>query len=165
MENRNDLAVDGEATLATGTAEHEAATRLTQSLPEGTTLDGEKNYDAEAFAEGLKARKITPHIAINSAVSKLGTVCKTALPPEVAAGQGYAISMVCGKRIEEIFGWTKVIGGLSQLKLRGLEKVKAAFSFGLVAYKTSSGRQNCSCQQGDSVMWKGNDANKREKTC
>ena len=134
MENRNGLAVGGEATLATGTAEREAATLLTSSLPEGATLGADKNYDAEAFVEGLKDRKIKPHIAINGAVSKLGTVRKTAVPPEVAASAGYAISMVCRKRIEEIFGWTKIIGGLAQLKVRGLDRVKAVFSFGLVAY-------------------------------
>jgi IS5 family transposase len=134
MENRNGLAVGGEATLATGAAEREAATLLTKSLPEGATLGADKNYDAEAFVEGLKDRKITPHIAINGTMSKLGKVRKTAVPPEVAASEGYAISMVCRKRIEEIFGWTKVIGGLAQLKVRGLDKVKAVFSFGLVAY-------------------------------
>jgi hypothetical protein len=50
-----------------------------------------------------------------------------------ARNHGYAISMVRRKRIEEIFGWTKVIGGLPQLKVRGPDKVKAVFSFGLVA--------------------------------
>lgn len=134
MENRNGLAVGGEATLATGAAEREAAARLTKSLPEGATLGADKNYDAEAFVEGLKDRKIAPHIAINGTVSKLGTVRKTAVPPEVAASEGYAISMVCRKRIEEIFGWSKVVGGLAQLKVRGLGKVKAVFTFGLVAY-------------------------------
>lgn len=134
MENRNGLAVGGEATLATGTAEREAATRLSEKLPEGATLGADKNYDAEAFVEGLKSRKITPHVAVNGAVSKLGTVRKSAVPPQVAASEGYAISMVRRKRIEEIFGWTKVIGGLAQLKVRGLDKVKAVFSFSLVAY-------------------------------
>ena len=42
--------------------------------------------------------------------------------------------MRCRKRIEEIFGWGKIIGGLAQLKVRGLDKVKAVFTFGLVAY-------------------------------
>ena len=42
--------------------------------------------------------------------------------------------MMRRKRIEEIFGWGKIIGGLAQLKVRGLNKVKAVFTFGLVAY-------------------------------
>ena len=43
MENRNRLAVGGTATLATGTAEREAATALTQDLPAGATLGADKN--------------------------------------------------------------------------------------------------------------------------
>ncbi len=49
-------------------------------------------------------------------------------------GRSSAISQCCRKRIEEIFGWTKTIGGLAQLKMRGLAKAKAAFTFGLAAY-------------------------------
>lgn len=66
--------------------------------------------------------------------SKLGKVRKTAVPPDVAASQGYAISMAWRKRIEEIFGWSKIIVGLAQLKVRGLAKVQAVFTFGLIAY-------------------------------
>jgi transposase len=134
MENRNGLVVGAEATLATGTAEREAATVLTQDLPPGSTLGADKNYDAEAFVGDLKQRKIEPHIAINGSVSKLGRVRKTAVPPGVAASDAYALSMVHRKRIEEIFGWTKITGGLAQLKLRGLDKVRATFTFGMVAY-------------------------------
>ena len=47
---------------------------------------------------------------------------------------GYAISMVCRKRIEEIFGWGKIIRGLAQLKVRGLDKVGAVFTFAMAAY-------------------------------
>ena len=133
MENRNGLVVGAQATLATGTAEREAAA-LTKDLPEGATLGADKNYDAEAFVEDLKARKIEPHVAINGSVSKLGKVRKTAVPPAVAASVGYGISMRCRKRIEEVFGWGKIIGGLAQLKVRGLDKVKAVFTFGMVAY-------------------------------
>ena len=134
MENRNGLVVGAQATLANGTAEREAATALTQNLAEGATLGADKNYDAEAFVEDLKARKIEPHVAINGTVSKLGKVRKTSVPPEVAASLGYAISMRCRKRIEESFGWGKSFGGLAQLKVRGLEKVRTVFIFAMAAY-------------------------------
>lgn len=134
MENRNGLVVRAEATLATGTAEREAATRLSEQLPEGATLGADKNYDAEAFVEGLKAKGIKPHIAINGVVSKHGKVRKTAVPPELAESLGYALSQRVRKRIEEIFGWGKTVGGLSQLKVRGLDKVRAVFVFNLVAF-------------------------------
>ena len=41
--------------------------------------------------------------------------------------------MRCRKRIEEVLGWGKIIAGLAQLKVRGLDKVKAVFAFVMVA--------------------------------
>jgi len=134
MENRNGLVAAAEATLATGTAEREAAAVFSQRLPKGATLGADKGYDAEAFVEGLKARGIEPHVAINGTVSKTGKARKTAVPPQVAASLGYAISQRLRKRIEEGFGWTKTVGGLMQMKVRGLAKVRAAFVFAMAAY-------------------------------
>jgi transposase len=134
MENRNGLVAAAEVTLATGTAEREAATRLSERLPKGATLGADKNYDAEAFVDGLKARGIEPHVAINGTVSKHGKIRKTAVPPEVAASLGYAISQRLRKRIEEGFGWGKTVGGLTQLKVRGLDKVRTVFVFAIAAY-------------------------------
>jgi transposase len=91
MEHRNGLVAAAEATLATGTAEREAAARLSERLPEGATLGADKNYDAEAFVESLKARRIEPHVAINGTVSKTGKVRKTAVPPELAASLRYGV--------------------------------------------------------------------------
>jgi hypothetical protein len=134
MENRNGLVVAAEATMATGTAEREAAARLSERLPEGATLGADKNYDAAAFVEGLKARGIEPHVAINGTVSKNGVARKTAVPPEVAASLGYAVSQRLRKRIEESFGWSKTVGGLTQVKVRGIEKVRAVFVLAMAAY-------------------------------
>ena len=134
MENRNGLVVAAEATLATGTAEREAAARMSERLPEGATLGADKGYDAEAFVEGLKGRKIAPHVAINGTVSKTGKARKTAVPPEVAASLGYAISQRLRKRIEECFGWGKTVGGLTQVKVRGLDRVRAVFVLAMAAY-------------------------------
>ena len=75
MENRNGLVAAAEATLASGTGECEAAAAFSQRLPKGATLGADKGYDAEAFVEGLKARGIAPHIAINGTVSKNARGC------------------------------------------------------------------------------------------
>ena len=109
----------------------------------------DKGYDAEAFVEGLKARGIEPHVAINGTLSKHGKARKTAVPSEVAASLRYAISQRLRKRIEEGFGWTKTVGGLTQVKVRGLAKVRAAFVFAMAAYnivrlpKLIAPRANC----------------------
>ena len=134
MENRNGLVAAAEATLATGTAEREAAARLSGGLPEGATLGADKNYDVEAFVESLKAKGVVPHVAIHCGLSKTGKARKTSVPAQVAASDGYAISQRKRKRIEEIFGWEKTVGGLNQLMVRGLAKVQAVFVFTCAAY-------------------------------
>lgn len=134
MENRNGLAVGATVTQASGTGEREAALTLAEALPKGATLGADKAYDVEHFVEALLAKEIVPHVAINGHVSKTGKVRKTAVPPAVAASEGHAISLRCRKRIEEVFGWGKTTAGLAQVKLRGLGKVTAAFTFVLAAY-------------------------------
>ena len=136
MENRHGLAVGGEVTHATGTAEREAALELVdRHRPPGrVTLGGDKGYDVAAFVEALREREVTPHIAIDGNIRKSGTPRKTVIDRRTTRHIGYAISQVIRKRVEEIFGWSKATGGLAQVKLRGLAKVKALFTFGLAAY-------------------------------
>lgn len=145
MENRNGLAVAGTVTHATGTAERKAALALIDRprrrrshrsirRPGRVTLGADKGYDASDFITALREQGVTPHIAINGTVSKCGVVRKTAVDGRVTRHPGYAISQVIRKRVEEIFGWDKSIGGLAQVKLRGLPKVKALFTLALAAY-------------------------------
>lgn len=49
-------------------------------------------------------------------------------------GDAISLRIRIRMRIKGIFGWTKGPGVVTQLKLRGLAKVNAAFTFGLVAY-------------------------------
>jgi transposase len=136
MENRNGLAIGGEVTHATGTAEREAALRWIDQRCEKRriTLGGDKAYDVFDFIEALKQRNVTPHIAVNGNIRWNGVPRKTAIDRRTTRHFGYAISQCIRKRIEEIFGWTKTVGGLAQVKVRGLPKINAAFIFGLAAY-------------------------------
>jgi transposase len=136
MENRNGLAVDAALTHATGTAEREAAlTMVDRRNRKGRiTLGADKAYDVTAFAEDLRKRKVTPHIAINGAVSKHGVVRKTAVDGRTTRHAGYAVSQILRKRIEEVFGWIKAQAGLVKVKLRGCAKAEAVFTFAVVAY-------------------------------
>ena len=75
MENRNGLAVAGDVTQATGTAEREAALDLIDDYRPGRgriTLGADKAFDVEDFVEALRERKVTPHIAIDGHVTKTG---------------------------------------------------------------------------------------------
>lgn len=137
MENRHGLVVDATLTRATGTAERAATLTMLDRRPNTRrriTLGADKAYDVTAFVGELKARSVTPHIAINGTISKHGVARKTALDRRVTRYPGYAISQTVRKRIEEIFGWSKGIAGLAQVKLRGLVKVEALFTFALAAY-------------------------------
>ena len=72
--------------------------------------------------------------AINGTISRNGISRKTAVDRRTARHPGYPISQCIRKRIEEIFGWVKSIGGLDQLKVRGIEKARTAFILALAAY-------------------------------
>jgi transposase len=141
MENRNGLAVDATLTHATGTAEREATlAMLDRRKGKGSagkhriTLGADKAYDVTGFIGDLRTRKVTPHIAVNGAVSKTGKVRKTAMDGRTLRHAGYEISQRVRKRIEEVFGWVKKPGGLAKAKVRGKAKVDAVFTFTVIAY-------------------------------
>ena len=47
---------------------------------------------------------------------------------------GYEISQRKRKRVEQVFGWMKMVGGLKKVKLRGIDKVGWLFTFTGAAY-------------------------------
>jgi transposase len=141
MENRHGLVVGGGVTQATGTAEREAALALVDARPGRSpgsrrriTLGADKAYDVTAFVEDLRARAVTPHIAINGYLTKTGKRRKTAIDERTTRHAGYAVSQRCRKRIEEVFGWLKSAAGMAKTKFRGRLRVDAAFTLGLAAY-------------------------------
>lgn len=138
MENRHGLAVGGGITQATGTAEREAALALVEARrgrsPRRITLGADKAYDVTQFIGDLRARGVTPHIAINGHLTKTGKRRKTAIDSRTTRHAGYAISQRCRKRIEEVFGWLKSAAGMAKTRFRGRPRVDAAFTLALTAY-------------------------------
>jgi transposase len=138
MENRNGLAVSGGVSQATGTAEREMALTLVERhrgpSTRRITLGADKAYDVTAFVQELRSRSVTPHVAIDGHVRKSGKPRRTAVDGRTLRHPGYAVSQVCRKRIEEVFGWIKASAGLAKIKLRGRVRVDAAFTLGLAAY-------------------------------
>jgi len=127
MENRNGLIADVQVLPVTGTAEREAALMMIGSL-EGTdkvTVGGDKGYDTKEFAAECRQMNATPHVAqkVHSAID--GRTTRHA---------GYGISQQKRKRVEEIFGWMKTVGGMRKLRHRGLELVSWMFTFAAAAY-------------------------------
>lgn len=133
MENRNGLIVNAMVTQADGYAEREAAKAMIadarQANPEAPiTLGADKGYDAAEFVAELQRLEVTPHVAQNTSGRR------SAVPDEVAQADGYDLSMKCRKRIEQGFGWTKTIGQLRQVMVRGLKKVDQVFVLNVTAY-------------------------------
>ncbi len=130
MENRNGLLVKTLVTEANGTAERDAALLLAEKIPgvKRVTLGGDKNYDTKDFVRELRGMNITPHVAQNNQKRA------SAIDERTTRHGGYALSQRKRKRIEESFGWMKIIGLLKRVKLRGLEKVGWLFTFVAAAY-------------------------------
>ena len=84
-ENRHGLAVGGGVTIASGTAEREAALDLidrhrpveSRGGRRRITVGGDKGFDVADFVEELRHRKVTPHIAVQDHVTKTGKRRKT----------------------------------------------------------------------------------------
>ena len=127
MENANGLLADLQLTLAGGKAEREAALRMIKNIPGSNriTVAGDKNYDTQQFVADLRALRVTPHVAQKTHSAVDG---RTTFHP------GYAISQRKRKRVEQIFGWMKVIGSLRKVKFRGLRRVRWWFTFVGAAY-------------------------------
>lgn len=127
MENRNGLAVDVETTLASGTAEREAAKVMVARTVAGkATLGADKGYDVAEFVADIRQKNVTPHVA----QKKKGS----AIDGRTTRHAGYTQSLKKRKLVEEIFGWAKTVGGLRKARFIGLAKVKAQTVFTLAAY-------------------------------
>jgi len=71
---------------------------------------------------------VTPHVAQNKSRRR------SAIDGRTVRHSGYPVSQRVRKRVEEIFGWLKSVGNLSQTHHRGLERVAWMFTFAAVAY-------------------------------
>jgi len=137
MENRNGLAVAGLVTQASGTAERAASEEMLEkkaSHHTRITVGEDKAYDVEEHVERLRAKNITPHIAVNDYVTKTGKARKTSIDGRTTRHKGYDISQGKRKMIECIFGWGKQHGTMRKTKHRGLAGVAADFLLNLIGY-------------------------------
>jgi transposase len=131
MENRSGLIVDARLTRVSGHAERLAALDMIEGFadrPRAVTLGADKGYDAADFVEELRTINVRPHVARNTSGRRSAIDRRTTRHP------GYAASQRIRKRIEEAFGWIKMIAGLRKTKLRGLPKVDWGFTFAVAAY-------------------------------
>jgi transposase len=127
MENRNGLVVDVAVTQATGTAERQAALDLLERVPGSrrVTIGGDKNYDTADFVTRCRRMNVTPHVARRqwSIVDRRTT-----------RHAGYLVSQRVRKRVEEIFGWVKTVGGGRKLRYKGVARNQLWWELTAAAY-------------------------------
>ncbi len=124
MENRNGLLVDFRVDEANGTAERLVALEMLHDnvLRSGRiTVAGDKGYDTRDFVEDCRFMSVTPHVAKNE-----GPRRSSAIDDRTTRHPGYAVSQRVRKRVEEIFGWAKTIGGFRRTRFKGKRRTQFA---------------------------------------
>jgi transposase len=131
MENRNGLVANVEVLQANGTAERDAALVMIEAIPgdHQVTVGGDKGYDTKDFVSEARNLNASPHVAQNIHARR-----SSAIDGRTTRHAGYAISQKKRKRVEEIFGWMKTVGGMRKLRHRGLQVVGWMFTFASAAY-------------------------------
>lgn len=125
MENRHGLCADFAIHNPITQGEPAMALRQIDQHPEfhpgarPTTIGADKGYHQRAFVAGCRERGISPHVACKDGVHVPG------LDGRTTARQGCRTSQRIRKRVEEIFGWIKTVGGLRRTRYRGIERTQA----------------------------------------
>jgi len=76
----------------------------------------------------LRTQGVTPHVAQNT------TGRRSAVAGRTTHGPGYAAGQKVRRRIEEVFGWIKTVGGFRKTRYRGLDRVDFAAYLVAAAY-------------------------------
>jgi transposase len=132
MENRHGLLVDFALSEASGTAERDMAPTLVDEARQRgfhpRTLGADKSYDTVECVAALRQRGVTPHVAQNTSGRR------SAIDGRTTCWPGYDLSQRIRKRIEEIFGWMKSVGGFRRTRYRGLARTQLAGYLVATAY-------------------------------
>lgn len=121
MENRSGLLVDvliTDSTLFEPKAAGPMLDRRRQARQRMSTLGADKGYYNKAFVAQLRSRNVAPHIARIEGRNTPGLDART------TRHHSYTLSQRKRKRVEEIFGWMKTVGGLRKTRFVGIVKTQ-----------------------------------------
>jgi len=93
------------------------------------TVGADKNYDTAAFVAASRELGVTSHMAQNITAHRGSNI-----DGHTTRRDGYRISQIIRKRIEEANGWVKEVGGMARRKFRGLARVGRMFTVKVAAY-------------------------------
>jgi IS5 family transposase len=123
-ENENGFITQTEVTQADGMAERTAAKQMIirqkGNRKKKITVGADKAYDTRGHVDDLRELGVTPHVASK----KKGT----AIDGRTTRHASYKQSIKDRKKIEEFFGWAKVIAGFRKLRHVGLDKINFYFT-------------------------------------
>lgn len=128
IENRNGLVVALTVAAATGRAEREQALLMLKDVAHRVprcTLGADRGYDSRDFVDGCRSLGVTPHVARKK---------HSAIDGRTSRHEGYRLSQRFRKRIEELWGWMKTVGGLRKTRFRGIERTQLAAHITASAY-------------------------------
>ncbi len=117
IENRNGLVLDLQMDVADGYAERRNALEMLDNNVPGQrriTVAGDKGYDTSDFVEDCRERNVTPHVAQNITKQRGSNI-----DARTTGHVGYAISQRVRKRVEEVFGWIKIVGNFRKTRYIG----------------------------------------------
>jgi len=95
---------------------------------EPRSIGADKHYHNAAFVQSCRQRQISPHAALKKNTGVTG------LDGRTVGRLGYQTSQRVRKRVEEIFGWMKTVGGLRRSRYRGTDRTQAWAYFVASAY-------------------------------
>jgi transposase len=131
MDNRAGLCADlqiTDARMAEPKAAEALLARQRHKRVRALTLGADKGYCSKAFVAHLREHGIRPHIA------RILSRRTPGLDERTTRHESYRISQRQRKRIEEIFGWLKTVGGLRKSRFIGIERTQLYAYFAASAY-------------------------------
>jgi IS5 family transposase len=92
------------------------------------TVGADKHYDTANFVGECREMHVTPHVAQNTSGRR------SAITRRTTRHLGYAVSQRVRKRVEEIFGWVKTVGGGQKVRYIGVARNQLWAELTAVAY-------------------------------
>ena len=115
LDNREGLVVDVRLTPVEGASERDAALEMLEAVPGARriTVGADRGYDTRGFVRGCRKSRVTPHVAQKQ---------RSAIDRRTTRHEGYRLSQRARKRVEEVFGWVKTVGGGRKLRYCGVAR-------------------------------------------
>jgi transposase len=141
MENRHGLCIDVEVEAADGRAERRSVKKMLRRIRRRHkirpgTIGFDAGYDDGSFLLELEKQGIVPHVPLkNEHVVSIGAPAQARRRAKRRKGnKGYQLSQRIRKRVEEIFGWLKTVGGMARARHIGRWKIQQQMLISASAY-------------------------------